>query len=95
MLDTGYGDVRRDQDALARVRLGTADDARHVTSWLDEAYRFLELFTGDLLPEPARRRRGLGIEAMTCAPNALQSGDGLRTLEPGEALTGSWGIAPS
>ena len=52
------------------------------------------LFTGDSLPEPARRRRGLGIEPMTCAPNALQSGEGLQTLAPGESVATAWGIAP-
>jgi aldose 1-epimerase len=52
------------------------------------------LFTGDSLPELARRRRGLGIEPMTCAPNALQSGEGLQILAPGESYTTTWGIAP-
>jgi len=49
------------------------------------------LFTGDTLAG-AERRRGLGVEPMTCAPNAFQSGLGLRVLEPGEQLTASWGI---
>ena len=92
VLDTGYGELCRDPDGLARVRLATADGEQHVTLWLDEHYRFLMLFTGDTLPDPARRRRGLGIEPMTCAPNALQSGDGLRTLAAGESLATSWGI---
>lgn len=93
-LDTAYSELLRDDDGLARVRLATADGSRRVTLWLDEHYRFLMLFTGDSLRNPARRRRGLGVEAMTCAPNALQSADGLRTLAPGEALTSCWGIAP-
>jgi len=54
----------------------------------------LMLFTGDSLPDPGRRRRGLGIEPMTCAPNALQSGDGLRILQAGESFTSAWGITP-
>lgn len=52
------------------------------------------LFTGESLPDPRRRQRGLGIEPMTCAPNALQSGDGLRRLAPDEVFTSSWGITP-
>ena len=59
---------------------------------MDEAYRYLMLFTGDSLADPARRRRGLGIEPMTCAPNALQTGEGLRTLQPGELFSSRWGI---
>ena len=31
---------------------------------------------------------------MTCPANALVTGEGLTELEPGEALTGSWGITP-
>lgn len=92
-LDTGYGDLRRDEDGRARVRLSTPDGQRRATLWLDEGYPYLMLFTGGSLPEPARRRRGLGIEPMTCAPNALQSGDGLRILEPGESVATAWGIA--
>lgn len=93
-LDTGYGDLRRDEDGRARVRVTTPDGRRRSTLWLDENYRYLMLFTGDSLPEPARRRRGLGIEPMTCAPNALQSGEGLQILAPGEWFSSSWGIAP-
>lgn len=62
--------------------------------WLDEGYPYLMLFTGDSLPERGRRRRGLGIEPMTCAPNALQSGEGLRILAPGQSVATAWGIAP-
>lgn len=95
VLDTAYSELRRDHDGLARVRIATVDGERAVTLWLDEQHPFLMLFTGDSLPDPARRRRGLGIEPMTCAPNALQSGDGLRRLASGEAFTSSWGITPS
>ena len=52
------------------------------------------VFTGDALPEPERRRQGLAVEPMTCAPNAFNSGDGLLTLAPGETFRGQWGIEP-
>jgi aldose 1-epimerase len=93
-LDTGYGDLLRAEDGRARVRLTTPNGSRRVTLWLDEGYPYLMLFTGDSLPEAARRRRGLGIEPMTCAPNALQSGEGLRILAPGDSVATAWGIAP-
>jgi aldose 1-epimerase len=64
------------------------------TLWLDASYPFLMLFTGDTLPDAARRRRSLGVEPMTCAPNAFQSRDGLRTLAPGESISCAWGITP-
>jgi aldose 1-epimerase len=60
---------------------------------VDEGYPSLMLFTGNSLPEPARRRRGPGIELMTCAPNALQPGEGQPILAPGKSFAGL-GIAP-
>jgi len=95
VLDTGYADLRRDDDGRVRVRLSAPGGERSVALWLDGAYEYLMLFTGDSLPDEQRRRRALGVEPMTCAPNALQTGDGLRVLEPGESFTGSWGIGPS
>jgi aldose 1-epimerase len=52
------------------------------------------LFTGDTLA-PARRRRGLAIEPMSCPPNALQSGENLIRLAAGDTFTGRWGVEPS
>jgi aldose 1-epimerase len=57
---------------------------------VDEHYPIVELYTGDTLA-PARRRRGLGVEPMTCAPNAFQSGEGLIALQPEQSLTTRWG----
>jgi aldose 1-epimerase len=88
-LDTPFTDLRRDSSGLARSRL-TAPDGTCVELWMDERYGFLEVFTGDGLA-PSRRRRGLAVEPMTCAPNAFQSGDGLVRLEPGESISGRWG----
>jgi len=94
-LDTGYTNLLRDEDGLARVQLSLGDGGAAVALWLDRSYPYLMVFTGDSLPEPQRRRRGLGVEAMTCAPNALRSGAGLQILESGSSFTGSWGIEPS
>ncbi len=93
-LDTGYGALERDDDGLARVELTAPGSDVGVTLWQDENYRYLMLFTGDSIPQADRRRRGLAVEPMTCAPNAFQTGEGLRTLEPGETLTSSWGLSP-
>ena len=94
-LDDAFAALVRDDDGRARVHVSAPDGTRRATLWMDGAYEYLMLFTGDALPEPARRRRSLGIEPMTCAPNALQSGAGLRTLAPGETFAGAWGIAAS
>ncbi len=92
-LDTAFADLARDDDGRTRVRLQTADGTRRAALWMDDAYPYLMLFTGDSLAGP-KRRRGLGIEPMTCAPNAFQSGDGLVRLDPGATHVGAWGISP-
>jgi aldose 1-epimerase len=91
-IDHAFTDLERDDDGLAWVRL-TAPDGRGAAVWQDEGYPHLQLFTGDVLPGP-RRRRGLAVEPMTCPPNALQTGEDVRRLEPGESTTASWGITP-
>lgn len=89
-LDDPFTDLVRDSDGNATVTLRSSDGAR-VELWMDERYPFVELYSGDTLA-PDRRRRGLGVEPMTCAPNAFQSGDGLVRLEPGDSLTIRWGV---
>jgi aldose 1-epimerase len=91
-LDTGYADLRRGPDGRARAVLSAAGGPS-LTLWVDESYPYLMVFTGDPL-EPARRRRGLAIEPMTCPPNAFQTGEALLVLQRGERFTGSWGITP-
>jgi aldose 1-epimerase len=86
-LDHCFTDVQRDGAGRAEVRLGTT------TLWADESYPYLMVFTGDPLPDVARR--SVAVEPMTCAPNAFRSGEGLIRLEPGQAHVGSWGISPS
>ncbi len=89
-LDFPFTDLTRDADQRAWVGLAAPDGSR-VEMWVDESYPIIELFTGDTLA-PVRRRRGLGAEPMTCPPNALQSGDGVIRLEPGESTSSRWGV---
>jgi aldose 1-epimerase len=89
-LDNCFTDLERDGDRPARVELRDPEGGS-VTLWLDEGYRYLMLFTGDPLPDVARR--SLAAEPMTCPPNAFRTGEGLIRLDPGESFTSSWGIA--
>ena len=66
-------------------------DGRCAELWVDEAYPFVETYTGDTLA-PDRACRGLGTGPMTCAPNAFASGDGLIRLGPGESVTTRWAV---
>jgi aldose 1-epimerase len=94
VLDTAYTDLERSPDGRARVEIAAAGGETTATLWLDESHSHLMLFTGDSLPDVGRRRRSLGVEPMTCAPNAFQSGNGLKTLAPGETFSSTWGITP-
>lgn len=88
LVDHAFTDLTGNEAVLA-----APDGARRVTVWWDASYRWVMVFTGDTL-DPARRRRSLAIEPMTCAPNAFVTGDGLKVLEPEEQWTTTWGIAP-
>lgn len=94
-LDTGCSELQRDPDGRARVTLRAPNGEAGVTLWMDEQYPYLMLFTGDSLTAQARRRRGLGVEPMTCAPNAYQTGEGLLRPHPGDSVTSAWGIEPA
>jgi aldose 1-epimerase len=90
-IDYTYTNLFRDADGRCTVRL-RAPSGDVSSLWVGEAYDYVEIFTGDALPEPQRRRQGLGVEPMTAPPNALASGESLVVLEPGQSWTGEWGI---
>jgi aldose 1-epimerase len=91
-LDNAFTDLERDAEGIARIGLRNAASGTGADVWLDEAYRYVMLFTGDPLPDV--NRRSLAVEPMTCPPNAFRSGEAVVRLEPGETCTSSWGIAP-
>src|SRR6185312_14467993 len=91
-IDYTFTDLDRGDDERFRLSLAAPDGGRTVTFWVGPTYDFLEVFTGDALPDKSRRRRGLGVEPMTAPPNALVSGESLVVLPPGERWSGEWGI---
>lgn len=91
VLDTPYTALRRDDDGLVRVRLRTADGSRGVELWGASGVEWLQVFTGDTLPEPYRRA-GIAVEPMSCPPNAFATGEHLVRLAPGERVVHRWGI---
>jgi aldose 1-epimerase len=92
VLDHAYTDLERDSDGRARVLLDDPDSEARITLWVDESYPYLMVFTGDPLPDVARR--SIAVEPMTCPPNAFRTGESLIQLEPGELITSAWGIEP-
>jgi aldose 1-epimerase len=91
-LDTCFADLTRDADGIARVVLSAPGGERRLTLWMDERFRFAQVYTGDTLPDLARRRGGVAIEPMTCAPDAFNSGDGLVVLAPGGSFSARCGL---
>lgn len=94
VLDTAYTDLTAHDDGCWRVRLEHPDGAA-TELWADAAaYRYVQLFTGDTLPEPLRRTSGVAVEPMTCPADALRSGTDLLVLKPGGEFTAPWGVWP-
>jgi len=92
-LDTAFTGLLLDRDGRAVVELAEPGGGRCVRVWLGSGVRYLMVFTGDTLSDSARRRQGLAVEPMSCAPNAFQSGDGVEVLAPGQTYEASWGIS--
>lgn len=91
-LDTAFTDLDREPDGRAWVRARREGAPEELGVWLDRGMPYLMLFTGDSLPDPRRRRRGLGVEPMTCAPDAFDRGEGTAILQPGEVFRCAWGL---
>jgi aldose 1-epimerase len=92
-LDTCFADLLPDADGNTRSRLTHPTGAPRLTFTLDPFHSFVQVYTGDTLDNVADRRRGLAVEPMTCAPNAFNSGDGLRVLAPSETFSSVWSVA--
>ncbi|TQN40686.1 aldose 1-epimerase [Blastococcus colisei] len=90
VLDDALTDLVRDDDGWARTRL--RGPAGELELAVDGAWSWLQVFSGDVLPE-GRWRRTLAVEPMTCPPNALADGVDLLVLEPGEEWAGIWTLA--
>ena len=74
------------------ARLGDADKVRSLELWVDHAFRYLMVYTGDQVGESQRRRTAVAIEPMTCPPDAFRTGVDVIELEPGTPWQGSWGL---
>jgi aldose 1-epimerase len=93
-LDTCFTGLARGSDGRSRARLESAEGGRGVEVWAEEAFGYLQVYTGDTLEPASRRRHAVAIEPMTCPPNAFASGVDVIRLEPGARWSGVWGMAP-
>lgn len=91
LLDAAYTDLAVGADGRHHHTL-TAPDGRTVELWAEPAFGYVHVFITDRFPG---RHRALAVEPMTAPANALNSGDGLEWIAPGECLSASWGITGS
>jgi aldose 1-epimerase len=90
-IDFAFGELHRDAAGRAGVTLRDPVSGRSSSLWVDASFPWIEIFSGDHLP--ARRREGLGVEPMSCPPNAFADDRGVVVIEPGENHRATWGIS--
>ena len=92
--DSGFTDIDL-VDGRVEHRL-SAPDGTSVVLWADPVFGWVQVYSPDTFPGPGQpdQRVALAVEPMTCAANALNSGDGLHWLEPGATWSASWGLRP-
>lgn len=88
-LDTAFGGVTTLDGASARLE---APDGAAVELVQDVDWGYLQVFTTREFPRQAGPGLAIAVEPMTAPPDALNSGDGLVWLDPGETWEGSWGL---
>jgi len=92
VFNTCYLQPARDPDGHLRIRLADSATGRALAVWMDAAFDYVVLYSGDPLPDD-HRRRALAIEPMTCGADAFNHPEwGLASLVPGETLSGAWGV---
>jgi aldose 1-epimerase len=95
--DTAFGGVQHADVANGRgdVAWLTAPDGSRTTLWQSTEWDYVQVFTTHEMPGPAGPIDAIALEPMTAPPDALNSGQGLIWLEPGESWEGSWGLRRS
>ena len=90
-LDSAYTDLLpADEEAGAAFRHTlTAPDGRTVSLWTGPECGYVHVFVTDKFPG---HKCAVALEPMTAPANALNSGEGLSWLPPGETFSAQWGI---
>ena len=89
-LDTTYTDLQA-VDGSFRHRLHSPH-GESTELWTDLEFGFVQVYTKHAFPGPDGPEFAVALEPMTAAPDALNSGEGLRWLDPGESWSVSWGL---
>ena len=70
----------------------TAPDGATVTVWQDAEFGWLQTFTPRDFPGAQGPGLAIALEPMTAPADALNTGEGIHWLEPGERWEASWGV---
>lgn len=93
-IDHAFTDLTRDARGRAVVEVRDPRDGSGVGLWVDRSHRWVQIFTGDVPGDSARR--SLAVETLTAPPDAFNSGRDLLTLaaagEPDDSFSASWGL---
>ena len=94
VLDHGFTDLERDERGRAVTELRDPVDGTGVALWVDDAHRWLQVYTGDDADDV--QRRSLAVEPMTAPADAFNSGRDLvllaRSGQHGDERSASWGL---
>ena len=88
-LNTNFAGVTTGSEGSARLE---TPDGSTLTVWQDEPFGWLVSFTPRDFPGAGGRGLAVALEPMTAPADALNTGEGLHWLEPGERWEGSWGV---
>lgn len=83
--------IEPDADGVTRTVL-SASDGTETEVWQDGDWQWLQLFITRSFPTASGPVTAIAVEPMTAPADALNSGLGLRWIEPGATWAGSWGI---
>lgn len=83
--------VEPDDDGIVRTVL-TAADGTETEVWQNGDWQWLQLFITRSFPTADGPVTAIAVEPMTAPADALNSGLGVRWIEPGASWSGSWGI---
>lgn len=91
-LDTAYGDIAVTDVVDGRGTSATliAPDGARTILRQDLDWGWVQVFTSHVFAGPDRPIDAVAVEPMTAPPDALNSGTGLRWVEPGESWQGGW-----
>jgi aldose 1-epimerase len=89
-LDTAYTDLQ-EIDGAYRHRLHGPNGVS-TELWTDTAFGYVHVYMKSGFPGLDGPALALALEPMTAPADALNSGDGLTWLDPGDSWSASWGI---